>query len=165
MFASPLLFAVGAKAGETLKSGDPAPKVEAKDQDGKVHNLADFTGKKAVIVYFYPKDNTPGCTKEACGFRDAMEGLKQKDVEVFGVSFDSAKSHQNFISKYNLNFPLLVDSDGVLADAFGARKGPDKNARRVSFLIGKDGKIAHVTDTPSAETHLKEMQDAIAGLK
>jgi peroxiredoxin Q/BCP len=165
LLATPLLFVLTAKAGDTLKPGDPAPNITAKDQDGKSYKLADFAGKQAVLVYFYPKDNTPGCTKEACGFRDRMEDLKKSKVQVLGVSFDTAASHQNFIAKYNLNFPLLVDTDGAIADAFGARKAPDKNARRVSFLIGVDGKIAHVTDSSSADTHLEEMQKAIAELK
>ena len=163
--ASLLMFAVTARAADTLKTGDSAPKIEVKDQDGKSYKLADFVGKQAVLVYFYPKDNTPGCTKEACGFRDRMDDLKKSKVQIFGVSFDSAESHQNFISKYNLNFPLLVDTEGKIADAFGARKAPDQNARRVSFLIGTDGKIAHVTDTPSADTHLDEMRKAIEALK
>jgi peroxiredoxin Q/BCP len=118
-----------------------------------------------VLLYFYPKDDTPGCTKEACGLRDRMADLKKDKVEVIGVSFDSTASHQKFIAKYNLNFPLLADTNGKIADAYGVRM-PDRDmARRVSFLIGLDGKIAHVTDSPSADTHLSEMKDAVAKLK
>jgi len=150
----------------TLKAGDPAPQFEGQDQDGKTWKLSDFKAKQAVLVYFYPKDNTPGCTKEACGLRDNIEELKSNKVQILGVSFDSAESHKKFISKFGLNFPLLVDTDGKLADAFGARKEAGKNsARRVSFLIDKEGKIAHVTDTPSAETHLKEMREAATALE
>lgn len=154
-----------ARASETLKPGDAAPSLALQDQDGKTYNLADFVGKQAVIVYFYPKDSTPGCTTEACGFRDRLEELKKSNVQVFGVSFDSAASHKKFIEKYNLNFPLVVDENGAIADAFGARREAGKNsARRVSFLIGLDGKIAHVTDASSADTHLEEMRAAVEKL-
>jgi peroxiredoxin Q/BCP len=155
-----------AEAAETakLKVGDKAPLIQGTDQSGKTINLADLVGKKIVLLYFYPKDDTPGCTKEACGFRDGLEDLKKANVEVIGVSFDSAESHSKFISKYYLNFPLLADTDGKIADAYGA-KMPNKNmARRVSFLIGKDGKIAHITDTGNADTHLAEMKDAVEKL-
>jgi peroxiredoxin Q/BCP len=145
--------------------GDTAPLVQGKDQDGKEWKLADVVGKKVVLLYFYPKDDTPGCTKEACGFRDRISELKKQGVEVVGVSFDSSESHQKFISKYNLNFPLLADTDGAIADAYGVRMTGKNMARRTSFLIGRDGKIAHVTDTMNADTHLSEMKDAVAGLK
>ncbi len=152
-------------AAGTPKAGDKAPAVTGKDQDGKGWKLSDFAGKKVVLLYFYPKDNTPGCTKQACGLRDQMGDLKKDGVEVIGVSFDSASSHKEFIAKFMLNFPLLADTDGKIADAFGVRREADKNiARRASFLIGKDGKIAHVTDVPQADVHLKEMKEAIAKL-
>lgn len=149
-------------AEATLKVGDKAPQFEGKDQDGKTWKLADSLGKKLILVYFYPKDNTPGCTAQACGLRDRMEELNQKNVEVIGVSFDSAESHRNFIAKHNLNFRLLADEDGKIADAFGARKEDKNVARRVSYLIGKDGRIKHITDSPKADTHLAEMKEAIS---
>jgi peroxiredoxin Q/BCP len=149
----------------TPKVGEKAPLVAGKNQDGKDWKLSDSIGKKVVLLYFYPKDNTPGCTKEACGLRDQMGDLKKDGVEVIGVSFDSSESHQKFIQRYNLNFPLLADTDGKIADAYGVRREPGKNiARRVSFLIGKDGKIIHVTDNPSADVHLAEMKEAISKL-
>lgn len=149
---------------DTPKSGDTAPLVEGKDQQGDGWKLSDEVGKKVVLLYFYPKDDTPGCTKEACGLRDRMDSLKSDNVEVVGVSFDSADSHQKFISKYSLNFRLLSDTDGKIADAYGVRVSGRPMARRVSFLIGLDGKIVHVTDTPRAEVHLSEMKDAIEKL-
>lgn len=162
--ATALLFAHRADAAAP-KVGDKAPLVEGKTQNGKLWRLSDSIGKKNVLLYFYPKDNTPGCTKEACGLRDRMADLKKDGVEVIGVSFDSAESHQKFIEKYNLNFPLLTDTDGKIADAFDVRREPGKNmARRVSFLIGKDGKVKHVTDSPNADVHLIEMKDAISKL-
>src|SRR5579859_501640 len=153
-----------ASGAEMPKVGDKAPLVEGKDQNGKDWRLADSLGKKVVLLYFYPKDDTPGCTKEACGFRDRIADLKQQNVEVVGVSFDPAESHQKFISKYNLNFPLVADTDGKIADAYGVRMPGRDMARRVSFLIGTDGKIIHVTDTMNAETHLAEMKDAVEKL-
>ena len=159
------LTASAADAAKTPKVGDAAPRVEGKDQDGKTWKLADQLGKHVVLLYFYPKDETPGCTKQACGLRDRMGDLKKQKVEVIGVSFDSSESHQKFIAKHNLNFPLLADTDGKIADAFGVRREPGKNmARRASFLIGLDGKIAHVTDVPSADVHLAEMKEAVAKL-
>ncbi|MCU0784517.1 MAG: peroxiredoxin [Verrucomicrobia bacterium] len=147
------------------KVGDKAPLVTGKNQDGKTWKLANAIGKKIVLLYFYPKDDTPGCTKEACGLRDRMDELKRDKVEVVGVSFDSEESHQQFIAKYKLNFPLLADTDGKISEAYGVRI-PGKNvARRVSFLIGLDGKIAHVTESPQADAHVNEMKDAIAKLK
>ncbi|MDB6057123.1 MAG: Peroxiredoxin [Verrucomicrobiales bacterium] len=158
-----LSFALGAVAAP--KTGDKAPEFSAKDQAGKTWDLKDLEGKKAVLLYFYPKDNTPGCTKEACGLRDRMGDLEKDNVQVLGVSFDNAESHKKFISQFKLNFPLLVDNDGKIADEYGARmeKNP-KMARRVSFLIGKDGTIKHVTDNPSADVHLKEMKEAVSQL-
>ena len=147
------------------KVGDKAPLVSGKNQDGKTWKLADAIGKKIVVLYFYPKDDTPGCTKEACGFRDAMADFKKNGAEVIGVSFDDEASHKKFIEKHNLNFSLLADTDGKVADAYGVRISGGNKARRVSFLIDKDGKIAHVTDSPQADTHLNEMKAGIEKLK
>ena len=159
------LTAGAADGGKTPKMGEKAPLVEGKDQDGKTWKLADHVGKQVVLLYFYPKDDTPGCTKQACGLRDRMGDLKKEKVEVVGVSFDSSESHQAFIAKHNLNFPLLADTDGKIADAYGVRREAGKNmARRASFLIGLNGKVIHVTDVPSADVHLAEMKDAVAKL-
>jgi len=156
---------IAAEPTKTPKVGDKAPAVEGKDQDGKSWKLSDYAGKKAVLLYFYPKDDTPGCTKQACGLRDQMGDLKKENVEVVGVSFDNAESHQKFREKHSLNFTLLADTDGKIADAYGVRRGTSNMARRASFLIGKDGTIKHVTDTPSADTHLAEMKEAVAKLQ
>lgn len=147
------------------KVGDIAPLVEGKDQAGNPWRLADEAGKKVVLLYFYPKDDTPGCTKEACGLRDQMADLTRENVQVVGVSFDSQESHQNFIAKYKLNFSLISDPEGKIAESFGAGATGGKVARRVSFLIGLDGRIVHITDTPNADTHLAEMKDAVGKLK
>ncbi len=147
------------------KVGDTAPQFAGTDQDGKAVKLADFAGKKNVLLYFYPKDFTSGCTKEACGLRDRMGELQTNNVEVIGVSFDSAESHKKFITQYNLNFTLLADTDGKIVDLYDVKMPLMKMAKRVSFLIGMDGKIVHVTDAMSPQTHFDEMSAAIAGLK
>ena len=149
-----------------LAEGDKAPLFSGHDQDGKKFNLKSEIGKKIVLLYFYPKDDTRGCTAEACGLRDRMLDFKQRDVEVVGVSFDNAGSHQQFVFKYNLNFPLLADTSGKIADAYGVRVQPDqKMARRVSFLIGLNGHIMHITDSPDPAVQLREMQIAIGHLE
>ena len=159
------LSALPGWSAEVPKVGDKAPLIEGKDQDGKTWKLADSIGKKAVLLYFYPKDDTKGCTKEACGFRDQMGDLKKDKVEVVGVSFDDGESHQKFISKYNLNFPLLVDTDGKIAEAYGAKMADKNMARRVSFLIDKNGTISHITDNGNADVHLTEMKEAVGKMK
>jgi thioredoxin-dependent peroxiredoxin len=147
------------------KAGDTAPLFTSTDQDGKTVKLADLIGKKIVLLYFYPKDFTSGCTKEACGFRDRMGELQKDNVEVIGVSFDTAESHQKFIAKYKLNFTLLADPDGKIVDLYGVRMDHLHMAHRVSFLIGLDGRIVHVTDAGNPQIHFNEMKEAIAALK
>ncbi len=160
-----VLLAAFTVSAATPKVGDTAPAVEGKDQDGKTWKSPDHIGRHVVLFYFYPKDDTPGCTTQACGLRDRMGDLKKDNVQVVGVSFDNSESHRKFIAKHNLNFTLLADTDGKITDAYGVRREAGKNmARRASFLIGLDGKIAHVTDTPSAATHLSEMKEAVAKL-
>ncbi len=152
-------------AANLPKPGDTAPLFEATDHDGKPWKLADQIGKSAVILYFYPRDDTPGCTKEACGFRDRSAALRDLGVTVVGVSRDDAASHRKFREKHQLNFPLLVDVDGKITEAFGAAMPERPMSRRVSFLIGKDGKITHVTDNRDAQVHLDELKTAVAALK
>lgn len=154
-----------ARAATTPKVGDKAPDFAAQDENGKTVKLSDYAGKHAVLLYFYPKDQTPGCTKEACGFRDRMEDLKKQGIVVLGVSRDDAASHKKFIAKENLNFTLLADTDGKVTEAYGAGMEGRNMSRRVSFLIDKDGRIVHVTDTPSADKHLADMKEAVAKLK
>ena len=154
----------GAADAKTPKVGDKAPLVSGKDQNGKTVKLADALKHGPVLIYFYPKDNTPGCTKEACGLRDRMGDLKKDGVTVLGVSRDNEASHQKFIADHKLNFDLLADVDGKITEAYAAAIVGKPLSRRVSFLIGKDGVIQHVTDTGSADVHLAEMKDAVAKL-
>lgn len=158
------LVAGAADAGKTPQAGDKAPLVEGKDQDGKTVQLASAVKQGPVLLYFYPKDNTPGCTKEACGLRDRMGDLKKDGVTVLGVSRDNEASHQKFIADHNLNFSLLADVDGKITEAYGAAMTGRPMSRRVSFLIGNDGVIQHVTDNGSADVHLAEMKEAMAKL-
>lgn len=145
--------------------GNKAPDFTAQDQDGKTVKLSDYAGKQAVLLYFYPKDNTPGCTKQACGLRDRMSELNKQWVAVLGVSMDDAESHKKFIKEHNLNFPLLVDAEGKIATAYGTKMASRNMTRRVSFLIDKNGTITHVTDVPQADKHLTEMKVAVDRLK
>jgi thioredoxin-dependent peroxiredoxin len=160
-----IIFPAATTFAAMPKTGDTAPLISGTDQNGKDFKLADLVGKKIVLLYFYPKDFTGGCTKEACSFRDGFEDFATNNVEIVGVSFDSADSHLQFIAKYKLNFTLLADTDGKIADAYGVRMDNMKMDHRVSFLIGLDGKIVHVTDSGNPDTHLAEMKAAIAGLK
>ncbi|MBN8248937.1 MAG: peroxiredoxin [Verrucomicrobia bacterium] len=152
-------------AADTPKTGDLAPKIEARDQAGNPWKLADQIQKQVLLLYFYPKDDTPGCTKQACGLRDQLGDLQKEGVAVVGVSRDDAGSHQRFREKFQLNFPLLVDVDGKLTEAFAVPMEGKPLSRRVSFLIGKDGRILHVTDSRDAQVHLDEMKAAIAATR
>lgn len=152
--ASAASSAQPAKA-EGLAVGEAAPKVKLELQDGKTVDLAALEGK-FVLVYFYPKDDTPGCTAEANGVRDAWGDFQAAGIEVFGVSTQDAESHQLFIDKYKLPFPLVVDTSGDIARAF---KVPMKNgmASRQSFLIGKDGKIKAVWPQVNPSEHAADV--------
>jgi len=132
-----------------LKPGDPAPDFAAPDQNGNTVRLSDFRGHK-LILYFYPKDDTPGCTKEACNLRDNHSRLQAKGYKVLGVSVDDEASHQKFIEKYDLNFPLLADTDKSIVNAYGVwgeRNMYGKTfmgTKRTTFVIGEEGKIEHI---------------------
>ncbi len=150
-----------------IQEGKAAPPFTLSDQAGKPVSLGDFAGKKNVLLYFYPKDDTPGCTKEACGFRDDLAAFKKLDVAVLGVSADGAESHQKFIAKYKLPFPLLSDPDRKVMTrygAFGEKMMYGKKTTgviRSSVLIGKDGKVLrHWARVASAEKHPEQVLEA-----
>ena len=153
-------------AAETLGPGSPAPDFRLRDADGAERALADFRGKW-LVLYFYPKDDTPGCTAEACAFRDELEIIHQLDARVVGVSVDDAESHRAFIAKYGLPFPLLSDPDGAVAERYGARGGlfGFVLARRHTFLIDPDGVIQRVWREVRPKDHAKEVIAALRGLR
>jgi peroxiredoxin Q/BCP len=147
-----------------LAAGAVAPEVVGTDAKGTSFKLSGQAGKYA-IVYFYPKDDTPGCTKEACAFRDAFAEFGAAGVTIFGVSRDSEASHQAFLQKYALPFPLVADPSGAVQQAYRVPSTAWGGAKRVTFLVGPDGKIARVFPDVDPGVHAKELLGAIADLK
>lgn len=146
---------------EPLEKGTTAPDFESVDQNGEKIRLSDFDGSVRV-VYFYPRDNTPGCTKEACNFRDNYDMYEKKGIKVFGISVDSQKAHKNFSDKYELNFPLVVDNSKEISEKYGVLGA--SSAKRITYIIGKDGKIAHVYAKVSPKEHATEVMQKIEEL-
>lgn len=145
-----------------LKSGDAAPNFSAKDQDGVLHSLSDYKGKK-LVVFFYPKANTPGCTAEACDLRDHYAELSEKNYALLGVSADSAKAQANFKNKYEFPFPLLADEDKSVIQAFGVW-GPKKfmgkeydGIHRTTFIIDENGMIERVITDVKTKAHAAQI--------
>ena len=142
----------------TLSAGDKAPDFTLPDQDGQEHKLSDYQGRP-VILYFYPKDHTSGCTKEACGFRDDYSAYQEAGVTILGVSPDSAKTHTNFIAKHDLPFTLLADTEREVLKLYGAWGKKKMYGReyegvlRTTFLIGSDGNIAKVYEKVKPAAH------------
>lgn len=145
-----------------LKEGDKAPDFTVKDQDGNTVKLKDFRGKK-VVLYFYPKDDTPGCTKQACSLRDSDAVFREKGITVLGVSTDDEKSHQKFIEKYSLPFTLLADTDKKIVNDYGVYGEKSMYGKkylgifRKTFLIDEKGKIVKIFDKPNVSEHADEI--------
>lgn len=149
-----------------LNKGDMAPDFELPDQDKNMVKLSDYRGKKNVVLYFYPADDTPGCTAEACSFRDNYDEFANADTEVIGVSSNGANSHQKFITKYNLNFKLLTDKGGKVSKAYGVGSFLGILGGRVTFLIDKSGKVVMVFNSQfNATKHVKEALQALEEVK
>jgi peroxiredoxin Q/BCP len=160
-FFATLLSTVAAQA---IAVGTMAPTFSAKNQDGKTVNLSDFAGKP-VLLYFYPKDETPGCIKEACEFRDKYADFKKQGAVVLGVSRQDEKSHKDFSAKHKLPFDLLVDTDGGIAKAYGIAKYPVIGLlKRQSVLIGSKGQILKVYDNVDPDAHAAQALKDIAEL-
>jgi peroxiredoxin Q/BCP len=152
-------------ASAPLAVGAPAPKVTAKDQEGKPINFADVYAKGVTLVYFYPKANTPGCTKQGCSLRDQWSELQAKGVQVIGVSGDKPEAQKAVREKFHFPDPLVADDDGKVAAAFGVPAMRPGIFKRTSFLV-KDGKIAwNMTDKTTTETHAADVLKAVASLK
>lgn len=152
-----------------LEVGTPAPDFTLEDQSGSSHTLSEQRGKW-VVVYFYPKDDTPGCTKEACSFRDALPRFQDIGAMVYGVSADDRGSHEKFARKYDLNFPLLVDPEKRVLNAYGAYGEKSMYGKkymgvlRVTYLVDPEGKVARVWPKVKPEDHADEVRAAIAEL-
>lgn len=148
-----------------FKEGTVAPDFTGKNTNGESVRLKELRGRK-VVLYFYPKDDTPGCTKEACSFRDAFSSFKKRGIEVLGVSLDSEASHKKFTAKYKLPFTLLADTDHSISDAYGVY-GEKKfmgrsymGVKRMTFLIDEKGKIKKIFEKVKPEEHAKEVLEA-----
>jgi peroxiredoxin Q/BCP len=147
-----------------MKVGDKAPSFSGLNEKGEVVTLSDYKGKK-LIIYFYPKDNTPGCTVESCNLRDNYSELQKLGFEILGVSADTASKHNNFINKYDLPFPLLADTEKEIIQSFGVwgeKKFMGKvydGILRTTFVIDEDGVISHIIDKVKTKTHSEQIID------
>ncbi len=149
-----LTFFLSCTRAQTLKEGDKVPMFKLYDQNGQLFDLADYVGKQKLVIYFYPKDDTPGCTKQACTFRDQYEVFKDAGAMVIGISGQSIESHKNFAEKYQLPFSLLSDEKNEVRKMFGASSGVIPG--RVTFVVDKSGKIVLVFNSQSkVEEHVK----------
>ena len=142
--------------------GTVAPDFTTQNTTGKTVHLKDFRGKK-LVLYFYPKDDTPGCTVESCGLRDQYQKIRELGAEVLGVSVDSVESHQKFTEKFHLPFQLLADTDKSITKAYGVLNDKSNMARRVTFLIDEHGKILKTFQTVKPDQHPQEILDALKG--
>lgn len=147
-----------------VKVGDDAPDFEGPTITGANLGLSDFIGKKNVVLYFYSKDDTPGCTKEACSFRDNLQPIRNMGAEIIGVSLDSIQSHQKFVDKYELTFPLISDKDKRIATAYGVLRDTGTSTNRVTFIINKSGKIAKIFSKVDVAVHTNEVVAALKEL-
>ena len=152
-----------------IDEGRKAPAFTLNDQDGKTHKLADYAGRP-VVIYFYPKDDTPGCTKETCEFRDNLPKFKSSKAAVFGVSILDEKSKAKFAKKFNVNFPLLADADHEVAEKYGVWQQKSFMGRkfmgivRTTYLIGADGKVARRWDKVNVDGHAEDVLAAVEAL-
>jgi len=152
------LLGLAAFASEPLTVGQPAPEFELSDQNGQLHSLEDYRDQW-VVLYFYPKDQTPGCTTEACEFRDNIFAFREIDVQILGVSLDDAESHQKFAEKHDLPFPLLADIEGKASEAYGVKTKMlgMTIAKRQTFLIDPYGKLAKHYEKVKPSTHAQQV--------
>ncbi len=165
IFMLGMLGLFGGEKAWALKPGDAAPSFTSRDQEGREVKLSDLKGKW-VLLYFYPKDDTPGCTKQACNLRDGFARYKKSGVAVYGISTQSAESHRKFREKYHLPFDLLVDEEGTLGKAFDIGKMPIVGLyKRQSVLIDPEGRIATKLDDVDPGTHHEDILKIVNGAK
>jgi peroxiredoxin Q/BCP len=151
-----------------VTDGSLAPDFTLESDDGRTISLSDFKGKSQVILYFYPKDDTPGCTREACAFRDSLSRLKEAGAQVLGVSNDDLDSHGKFRSKYSLNFPLLSDPKGKVSKQYGVYKLFDFDGQKIwginrsTFIIDKNGKVKKALRGVKVDGHIEEVRKYLA---
>jgi peroxiredoxin Q/BCP len=162
-FALTILAATGLTSAE-LQPGSPAPSFEARNQEGKVVRLSDFKGSQAVVLYFYPKDDTPGCTAQACSLRDGYGAILATGAVVLGVSADTEANHAAFAQKYQLPFSILADPDRRIIDAYGVRVPILGIAKRWTFIIDKQGLIRHVVHDVDTRNHDDQVLGLLKGL-
>ncbi|MBK8726768.1 MAG: peroxiredoxin [Holophagaceae bacterium] len=158
------MFSLSQPSTDGPKVGQPAPAFAAKDQSGKTVQLADYKGKSSVVLYFYPKDDTPGCTAQACSLRDGHGALLAAGAVVLGVSADDEKSHKAFAQKYELPFPILADPDKTIISAYGVKMPLIGIAKRVTFLIDKQGVIRHIVSEVNTKAHDKQVLELLKGM-
>lgn len=162
--ASFIIFQSCGGNADNLSVGNSAPGFTLEDYEGNTYSLLDYKGKNPVIIYFYPKANTPGCTKQACGIRDSFSKFKENDIIIFGISVDSKTSIKEFIKDYNLNFPLLSDEKKEVSKAYGVLNTIGLDSR-ITFIIDKQGKIANILKDVDVETHADEVFNLAVKLK
>ncbi len=163
ILTSLFIFSCGGNA-DIVKVGDDAPNFSLQDANGKTFTLADYKGKSPVVIYFYPKANTPGCTKEACGIRDDFSEFKKSNIAIFGISVDSKEDIKEFVNDYNLNFPLLSDIEKTTCKEYGVLNNLGF-ANRITFIIDKNGKIAKILKNFDIEKHSQLALDIAKKLK
>ena len=158
---------LGTQTKHAIKVGDTVPDFKLNDQFGKPFSPGDFKGKKNLVIYFYPKDDTPGCTKEACSFRDYAKDFEGYDALILGISDDSEKSHAEFAEKYRLNFRLLADTGGSVRKAFGVPTNLlGLIPGRVTYVIDKEGTVRHIFNSQTKpEKHIDESLKVLADLQ
>ncbi len=153
--------------GTMLTIGQPAPDFSLKDAQGKIHKLSDYKGK-TVVLYFYPKDDTPGCTAEACNIRDNYNDLLKRNLVILGISFDDQKSHQKFSQKYNLPFPILSDTNKKVAGQYGAVRGALLSfvgPKRITYLIDEKQNILHIFENVDTKNHTAQILNILNSIR
>jgi peroxiredoxin Q/BCP len=157
---------MGIRTKDKVDVGSVAPDFTLPSQSGEMVSLEDFIGKKPVVLFFYPKDDTPGCTKQACTFRDEYEGFRKLDAEVIGVSSDSVKSHRHFAAKYDLPFTLLSDEAGKVRKLYGASNTFGLFPDRVTYVIDEEGVVRHIFSSQlGVEKHVEEALETLRSIR